>query len=133
MAVSPLKTVPWGVSAWDRAPLGLRNRPSYRRAVSRWRWEGRKTLESPQKGRFRRCTGRLNATQPGVIGHQHPIHTWIGPLAQANPSRPGNSHSYSQNAHEDAVKKPLTLQFYWARKGASEARGIGGDPRKSTG
>src|SRR5580692_10443850 len=26
-----------------------------------------KTLESPRFGRFRRCTGRLNATQPGVF------------------------------------------------------------------
>ena len=37
------------------------------------------------------------------------------------PSRAGNSHPYSQNAHRDAAKKPLTLRFYWARRGASEA------------
>ncbi len=56
----------------------------------------------------------------GSNSRQHPVHTWIGHCGAREASRAGNSHPYSQNTHQDAVKKPLTLQFYWARKGASE-------------
>jgi hypothetical protein len=34
--------------------------------------ERRENAEIVPKRRFRRCTGRLNATQPGVNGRQHP-------------------------------------------------------------
>src|ERR1700704_6159178 len=33
----------------------------------RWLWRDRKDAGIPEIRRFRRCTGRLNATQPGVL------------------------------------------------------------------
>ena len=51
---------------WDRTPLGLETvTPCQPRAALAVERIG-KTLEAP-KWKFRRCTGRLNATQPGVL------------------------------------------------------------------
>jgi hypothetical protein len=51
----------------DRTPLGLETAtPCRPRAALAVEGIG-KTLEFPKFGRFRRCTGRLNATQPGVL------------------------------------------------------------------
>src|ERR1043165_3734470 len=57
----------------------------------------------------------------GSNSRQHPRTYVDWAVGAREASRAGNSHPYSQNAHQDVVKKPLTLGFYWARKGASEA------------
>jgi len=52
---------------WDRTPLGLETAPPCQpRAALAVEGIG-KTLEPLNFRRFRRCTGRLNATQPGVL------------------------------------------------------------------
>src|ERR1700752_3656580 len=52
---------------WDRTPLGLETATPCqpRAALAVEGSEGRWNLKRVQ--RFRRCTGRLNATQPGVL------------------------------------------------------------------
>src|SRR5664279_269231 len=44
-----------------------RNRPSFVSRALRWLWRERKDAGISEIERFRRCTGRLNATQPGVL------------------------------------------------------------------
>ena len=51
---------------WDRTPLGLETALLISRAL-RWLWRDRKDAGVSKIWRFRRCTGRLNATQPGVL------------------------------------------------------------------
>jgi hypothetical protein len=62
------EAVPWNkMVTWDRTPLGLETAaPCISRAL-RWLWRDRKDAGIFKSGRFRRCTGRLNATQPGVL------------------------------------------------------------------
>ena len=75
-AVSPLNRCPRNVKPGTAARA--RTTPSCRPRGSRWLWERRKTLESPEFGVFRRCTGRLNATQPGVIAVSTPYIRGLG-------------------------------------------------------
>src|SRR6476659_4918269 len=58
---------PWNkMVTWDRTPLGLKTAaPCQPRAALAV--EGRKDAGIFCTRRFRRCTGRLNATQPGVL------------------------------------------------------------------
>src|ERR1700738_2496368 len=96
---------------WDRTPLGLETAaPCEPRAAlavegSERRWNPRKFR------RFRRCTGRLNATQPGVLAVS-PL--YIRGLAAAckgrtrEPSPHGNTSPYLGNR----FKQQLTLWFY---------------------
>ena len=51
---------------WDRTPLGLETALLISRAL-RWLWRDRKDAGIFGARRFRRCTGRLNETQPGVL------------------------------------------------------------------
>ena len=51
----------------DRTPLGLETAPPCRPRAALAVERIGKTLEFPKFGKFRRCTGRLNATQPGVL------------------------------------------------------------------
>src|SRR5579862_2811657 len=58
---------PWNkMVTWNRTPPGLKTaapcRPRAALAV-----EGSERRWNLPEGRFRRCTGRLNATQPGVL------------------------------------------------------------------
>src|SRR5262249_39358543 len=86
-----------------------------------------KTLESPEFGGFRRCTGRLNATQPGVIAVSTPVHTWIGRVVQGKRLCPATV----MLIHELHVRVRLTLWFYCGKRCAG-GYGIGGEPRKSS-
>src|SRR3569832_2092993 len=77
-----VKTVPdTRLVAGDRLPAGACPAPPRRRAP---RWTKRETENAgiPKPWEFRRCTGRLNATQPEIIGRQHSVHTRNGPLVQ---------------------------------------------------
>jgi hypothetical protein len=72
MAVPPFKTV---LEAWLPGigrHLGQGTVPLCGRAVRAGSGRVGRTLESSKKRRFRRCTGRLNATQPGVIAVSTP-------------------------------------------------------------
>jgi hypothetical protein len=79
----------------------------------------RKTLASPDRiRRFRRCTGRLNATQPEILAISSPLHTWIGLPVQGSVS--GRQHRCL--IHSLYIKLPLTLWSYSGKRG----RGRGG-------
>jgi hypothetical protein len=51
---------------WDRTPPGLETAAPVSRAL-RWLWRDRKDAGISKIWKFRRCTGRLKATQPGVL------------------------------------------------------------------
>ena len=104
--------------AWDRTPLGPETAPQVRRAARAGREGFGKALASSHNQRCRRCTGRLNATQPGVICRQPSVHTWIGPHAQANRRRLATPHFI----HKKDVKFPLTPWSYLGKRARSEAR-----------
>jgi hypothetical protein len=103
--------------AWDRTPLGPKT-ASWSAAHCAGREGIGKTLAPSGIRRYPRCTGRLNATQPGVICRQPSVHTWIGLPAQAKRRRlatPGF-------IHKKDVKFPLTPWSYLGKKARSEAR-----------
>ena len=102
------QTVP-GKGTWDRTPLGLETAtPCQPRAALAV--EGRERRRFLRLRRFRRCTGRLNATQPGVLAvstsyirglraackgsAREPQRTPKGPLSRA--SQRGNTRPFSQ-------------------------------------
>ncbi len=104
--------------AWDRTPLGPKTASQVRRAARAGREGFGKALASSRNQRYRRCTGRLNATQPGVICRQPSVHTWIGPHVQANRRRVATPHFI----HKKGVKFPLTPWSYLGKRARSEAR-----------
>jgi len=107
----------YGHAAAQNRPLRLecqgldaaraRNRPSFAAARLALALGGPEKRWNRPKRRFRRCTGRLNATQPGVNGRQHPVHTWIERSVQ------GKRRGAATVAfiHEKHIKMPLTLWF----------------------
>jgi hypothetical protein len=107
MAVPLLKTVPCGVSARESDAARAQEPTHLAAARLALALEGRKNAGIVPKRRFRRCTGRLNAAQPRVNGRQHPVHTWIAPMAQ------GKRRGAATVAfiHEKHIKMPLTLRF----------------------
>ena len=104
--------------AWDRTPLGPKTAPHIRRAARAGSEGFGKALASSRNQRYRRCTGRLNATQPGVICRQPSVHTWIGSHVQANRRQVATPHFI----HKKGVKFPLTPWSYLGKRARSEAR-----------
>ena len=119
-----VKTVPGKrVVTWDRTPLGLETALSARpRAALAVEGIG-KTLELPNL-EVRRCTGRLNATQPEV--QPSALLTYVDWLPLAREASPaGNTRRYSRG-----LKAPINPAVLLRLRGCSEAR-IVGEPHKS--
>src|ERR1700753_1221801 len=116
---------------WDRTPLGLD-----RRSVSAARCAGcggiGKTLEAPRFRGFRRCTGRLNATQPGVLAVSP---SYIRGMTARRKGRRREQEGKRACAAtgpvvlEGFLKCRLTVGFYCVNRAARRHRIIG-EPRK---
>jgi hypothetical protein len=117
LAMPCLETVPGNKSLGPDATRA-KTAPQVRRAARAGREGFGKALASSHNRRYRRCTGRLNATQPGVICRQPSVHTWIGPPVQASRRRVATPHFI----HKKGVKFPLTPWSYLGKRARSEAR-----------
>src|SRR2546423_512739 len=85
----------------------------------RWLRRDRKDAGNPNIRSFRRCTGRLNATQPGVFSRQPLVHTGIGTCVQGNcRGRQGNRRSPAtlRLIRQKCLKLQLTLWFYCGKR-----------------
>ena len=92
-----------------------RNRPPCSAArCAGWGGIG-KTLESPRESRFRRCTGRLNATQPGVLAVSPP---YIRGLAGRVQGKRRRADATLTVIHRSALSCRLTLWFYCGKRAA---------------
>jgi hypothetical protein len=104
------QTVP-GKGTWDRTPPGLE--PPLRVSRAR-RWpgrdrEGRRFL---RLRRFRRCTGRLNATQPGVLAVSTSYIRGLGAPCKGSAREPAAGRRSTATVgpfHRLALKVRLTL------------------------
>jgi len=85
---------------------------------SRWLWGGPENAGIVPKRPVPALHREAERDTTGSNSRQHPRTYVDWAMGAREASRAGNSRRYSQSAHQDAVKKPLTLQFYWARKGA---------------
>jgi hypothetical protein len=118
LAMPCLETVPGNKSLGPDATRA-KTAPQVRRAARAGREGfGKALASSSHNRRYRRCTGRLNATQPGVICRQPSVHTWIGPPVQASRRRVATPHFI----HKKGVKFPLTPWSYLGKRARSEAR-----------
>src|SRR5580704_4543048 len=77
-----------------------------------------KTLESPRFRRFRRCTGRLNATQPGVLAVSPLYIRGLGPPRKGSVA----SRQHTDLIGGEHVKLQLTLRFYCGKTAARRHR-----------
>ena len=103
-----------------------------RRSVSAARCAGcggiGKTLESSGIRGFRRCTGRLNATQPGVLAVSPLYIRGLAARVQGRASQRGNTRALFVAS---ALSSRLTLWFYCGKR-AARRHGFVGEPRKSS-
>ena len=86
-----------------------------------------KTLESPKFRRFRRCTGRLNATQPGVLAVSPLYIRGLAACVQGKRRCAATLRLIRRNS----LKLRLTLWFYCGKR-AARRHGFVGEPRKSS-
>src|SRR6202043_4178808 len=99
--------------AWDRTPLGLETaapcRPRAALAV-----EGSERRWNLLYRRFRRCTGRLNATQPGVLAVSPLYIRGLGSACKGSVA----ARQQSAFIRRWNIKLRLTLWFYCGKRAA---------------
>lgn len=96
------------------------------RAVRAGSWGRGGNAGTSEIVRFHRCTGKLNATQPGVLAISIPYIRGLG--APCKGSVAGAQHSSLFTG--SSLKEPLTLRFYCGKR-AARRHGFGGEPRNS--
>src|SRR5438045_9084016 len=84
----------------------------------RWLRRDRKDAGNPNIRSFRRCSGRLNATQPGVFSRQPLVHTGIGTCVQGNckVDKASGGPATLCPIRQKYLKLQLTLWFYCGKR-----------------
>src|SRR3979409_2150889 len=96
---------------WDRRRSGSKP-PSLSAARCAGLWRDRKDAGISWIRRFRRCTGRLNATQPGVLAVSPCYIRGLGPARKGSVAMLQHFGLFRRRR----VKRQLTLWFYAVRR-----------------
>jgi hypothetical protein len=87
---------------------------------------GTENAGTPEILRFHRCTGQLNATQPGVLAVSTRYIRGLGAPCKGSVTDLQHSSLFTGSR----LKESLILRFYCVKR-AARRHGIGGEPPKS--
>ncbi len=89
---------PWGESVPGTGRRSGSKPPLLVSRAQRWLWRDREGRRNLLLRRFRRCTGRLNATQPGVLAVSPPYIRGLGPACKGSVAARQHSHLFAAGA-----------------------------------